>query len=61
MYEAVTEAMWIAFLDAVTNILDTGDCTVSLKQLNTHCTDPLDMLLHELLLLLVLLEGASPV
>ena len=61
MYETMTEAIWIAFLDAVTNMLDTGDCTVSLKQQNAHCTDPLDMLLHELLLLLVPLEGASPI
>ena len=57
----MTEAVWIAFMNAVAYMLDTGDCTVSLKQLNAHCTDPLDMLLHELLLLLVPLEGASPV
>ena len=61
MYKAVTEAVWIAFLDAVTNMLDAGDCTVSLKQLTAHCTDPLYVFLHDLLLLLVLLEGSSPV
>ena len=61
MYETMTEAIWLAFLDAVTNILDTGNCTVSLKQLNAHCIDPLDMFLHQLLLLLVLFEGVSPV